>query len=232
VAAPPPPPPPPPLPEEPVAAVEAPKAGGLEASTRAWIEAVLGEKLGECALQEELKDGIVLCNLMNALKPGVCVKPSTSKMPFKQMENVAAYLGACKELGVAPFEMFMTVDLFENKNFQAVLFNLQSVGRIAQSLPGYAGPTFGAKVATANVRQFSETQMREGRNALSLTGKGSHGGATQAGMSLTGGKDIFKANHAGLEGLGASTPTFIGTGSHGRASQAGTIQRGNVAYPS
>ena len=40
----------------------------------------------------------------------------------------------------------MTVDLFEDKNFQAVLINLQSVGRIAQSLSGYAGPTFGAKV--------------------------------------------------------------------------------------
>ena len=83
---------------------------------------------------------------------GVCAKPSTSKMPFKQMENVASYLNACKELGVAPFEMFMTVDLFENKNMQAVLVNLQSVGRIAQSLPGYSGPAFGAKVATAKTR--------------------------------------------------------------------------------
>ena len=154
-------------------------AGDLEAETRAWIEAVLGEKLGECSLQEELKDGVVLCNLANALKPGSAVKPSTSKMPFKQMENVASYLAACKELGVRPFEMFMTVDLFENKNMQAVLVNLQSVGRIAQSLPGYTGPAFGAKVATANHREFSEDQLRAGRNSLSLTGKGSHGGATQ-----------------------------------------------------
>lgn len=40
-----------------------------EAATKGWIEAVLGERLGECSLQEELRDGVVLCNLMNKLKP-------------------------------------------------------------------------------------------------------------------------------------------------------------------
>lgn len=62
---------------------------------------------------------------------------------------------------------------------QAVLINLQSVGRIAQTLPGYSGPVFGAKVATANHREFTEDQLRAGRNAMSLTGKGSHGKASQ-----------------------------------------------------
>ena len=49
---------------------------------------------------EALKDGVVLCNLANAIQPGVCVKPSTSKMPFKQMENIGAYIKACAEIGV------------------------------------------------------------------------------------------------------------------------------------
>lgn len=41
-----------------------------------------------------------------ALAPqGCCPKPSNSKMPFKQMENVAAYLSACKDIGVRPFEV-------------------------------------------------------------------------------------------------------------------------------
>ena len=145
----------------------------LEAETREWVEAVVGEKLGECPLQEELKDGIVLCLLANKLKPGVCPKPSTSKMPFKQMENVAAYLKACVELGVRPFEMFQTVDLFENKNFGAVLTNLQSVGRVAQSLPGYSGPVFGAKMATATPREFSEAQLAEARAAAPFLNQGS-----------------------------------------------------------
>jgi len=194
--------------------------------TRAWIEAVLGERLGECSLQEELKDGVVLCNLMNVIKPGNCAKPSTSKMPFKQMENVAAYLASCQAFGVQPFEMFMTVDLFENKNFSAVLKNLNTVGRIAQTLPGYTGPTFGAKMATANYREFTEAQLREGQNGLTFMGKGSHGGASQAGM-FDNNKNVCKSTAAGLEGLGSSDPTFIGKGSHGRASQQGMVTRGS-----
>ena len=43
---------------------------GLEGECRAWIENVTGDKLGECSLQEELKNGVVLCNLINTIKPG------------------------------------------------------------------------------------------------------------------------------------------------------------------
>jgi len=169
---------------------------------------------------------VVLCNLMNAIKPGSCPKPSTSKMPFKQMENVAAYLACCPKLGVQPFEMFMTVDLFENKNFSAVLINLESVGRKVQTMPDYTGPVFGAKMATANYREFTEAQLREGQNGLTFMGKGSHGGATQSGM-FDNNKNVLKSTAAGLEGLGSSDPTFIGKGSHGRASQAGMVTRGS-----
>ena len=68
---------------------------------RMWIEAVTGEKLGESTLQEELKNGLVLCNLINCIKPGLVGKPSTSKMPFKQMENISMYLDGCTKLGGA-----------------------------------------------------------------------------------------------------------------------------------
>ena len=68
---------------------------------RMWVEAVTGEKLGESTLQEELKNGVVLCNLINCIKPGLVGKPSTSKMPFKQMENISMYLDGCTKLGGA-----------------------------------------------------------------------------------------------------------------------------------
>ena len=41
---------------------------GMEHKCRKWIEAVTGDKLGESTLQEELKNGVVLCNLINAIK--------------------------------------------------------------------------------------------------------------------------------------------------------------------
>ena len=57
---------------------------GMEHKCREWIEAVTGDKLGESTLQEELKNGVVLCNLINAIKPGLINKsanPNPSPNP-------------------------------------------------------------------------------------------------------------------------------------------------------
>jgi len=194
----------------------------LEAEARTWIEAVLEEPLGTRSLQEELKSGEVLCRLANKIKPGVVAKISAMKMPFKQMENIANYLNACTALGMPTFESFQTVDLFENKNMLAVVTNLHSLGRRAQIVPGFTGPALGAKLADANKRNFTAEQLAEAKAAPTLMGKGSHGGASQAGMTDHR-KCIVKTGHIDrLDGLGRSSEaTAIGMGSSGCASQAG-----------
>ena len=98
----------------------------MEAEARAWIEAVLGEPLGDETLHVILKSGVVLCNLINALKPGSIKKISTKKMPFMQMENISNYLAAVgpSGLGIPAFETFMTIDLYEEQNMQAVVLNV------------------------------------------------------------------------------------------------------------
>ena len=54
-----------------------------------WVEEVTGSKLGEMKDQidfgELLKDGSVLCSLINALQPGSVKKINTLKAPFKQV---------------------------------------------------------------------------------------------------------------------------------------------------
>ena len=106
----------------------------------------------------------------------------------------------------------------------AVLTNIHSLGRIAQRVPGFTGPALGAKLAEKTPRLFSEEQMREAAAAPTLlVGKGSHGGATQAGTFDTS-KNIAKvADVRGLEGLGSGSSTLINQGSAGLASQAGTV---------
>ena len=44
----------------------------MEAEAREWIEACLEEKLSSDVFQEALCDGVVLCNLINKIKPGCC----------------------------------------------------------------------------------------------------------------------------------------------------------------
>ena len=97
----------------------------------------------------------------------------------------------------------------------AVLTNIHSLGRVAQKVPGYSGPALGAKLATAHHREFTAEQLKEAAAAPTFLGKGSHGGATQAGM-VDRSKDINRVGGvSGTEGLGTGgDATFLGKGSH------------------
>ena len=123
---------------------------------REWIGAVTGTPLdSEKSLQDVLKDGITLCELINALMPDrKPLKPTTSKLSFKQMENIHSFLVAIAELGVRPFESFQTVDLYEGKNIIQVIDCIFAVSRSAEK-KGYQGPRLGPKLATANERAFT-----------------------------------------------------------------------------
>ena len=136
-----------------------------------WVGAVTGHKKPEgTSLQAWLKSGVVLCELMSTISPGSVEAPShaqsTVEMPFRQMENIAAYAKAARLYGVPEPDMFVTVDLFEGKDLAgsvpAVVQNLHSLGRVAQQR-GVTGPTLGAHLASTNVRRFSQAQRDEAR---------------------------------------------------------------------
>ena len=61
-----------------------------ELEVQKWIEAVLNEPFPKgLPYEEALKDGVILCQLMNALAPGAIAKINTSGANFKLMENVS-----------------------------------------------------------------------------------------------------------------------------------------------
>eukprot|EP00966_Prymnesium_polylepis_P041801 970813-Prymnesium_polylepis.1 len=73
------------------------------------------------------------------------------------------------------FELFTTADLYDDRNMDAVVTNLHSLGRLAQSF--YMGPALGAKLATANPRDFTEEQLNAGKHTVGGFGLGSHASA-------------------------------------------------------
>merc|ERR1712062_857162 len=85
-----------------------------------WIEEVIGAKL-EMEVKDQvdfgtvLKDGAVLCQLINAISPGSVKKINTMKAPFKQRENIEMYLKACAAYGLKEQDLFQVNDLYENK---------------------------------------------------------------------------------------------------------------------
>ncbi|KOB73829.1 Transgelin, partial [Operophtera brumata] len=142
--------------------------------------------------------------LVNDIQPNTVKKVNTSKMAFKCMENINAFLEAAKNLGVPAQETFQTVDLWERQNLNSVVICLQSLGRKV-GFPSYLGkpylgslltqtfeqlqagshgkPSIGPKESEKNVRNFSEEQLRAGQGVISLQ-YGSNKGATQSGINF------------------------------------------------
>lgn len=56
---------------------------GMADEAKEWIEMCLGERLPNEDLMDTLKDGTILCRLLNVVKPG-STKFKASKMPFVQ----------------------------------------------------------------------------------------------------------------------------------------------------
>jgi hypothetical protein len=171
-----------------------------------WIEAVLGKKLdlpGGGLLQDQvdfgtlLKDGILLCELINALRPGSVKKINTMKAPFKQRENIELFLKACEEYGMKAQDLFQVNDLYENKNLYMIVDNLFTLGGMAQKL-GFDGPVLGVKIASENRREFDAGVLKAGQSVIGLQ-YGSNKGASQAGMTAYGTGRQIRPDEATLQ---------------------------------
>ncbi|XP_072939977.1 myophilin-like [Epargyreus clarus] len=145
-----------------------------------WIKKLTGSPADTTGtaenLYEVLKDGTLLCHLVNAIQEGSVKKINQSTMAFKCMENINAFLEAAKKLGVPPQETFQTIDLWEKQNLYSVVICLQSLGRKAGN---YGKPSIGPKEADKNVREFSDQQLKAGQHVISLqygTNKGQQSG--------------------------------------------------------
>lgn len=200
----------------------------LEQEARQWIEAVTGEPLnpsvssdeplGADRFHEALKDGVALCKLADAIVGPGKVKANSSKLAFKQMENINNFLTACEKLGMSKVDLFQTVDLYEKQNMVQVVTTIHALGRKAQT-HGFTGPTLGPKEAQKNVREFTDEQMAAGQNVIGLQ-MGTNKLASQSGMSFGGQRHIndIKVDDASREG---SNVIGLQMGTNKGASQAG-----------
>merc|ERR1712038_66770 len=116
-----------------------------EAEVQSWIESVLGEKFPEGkAYEDALKDGVILCRLMNTLQPGIVKKIIETGPNFKMMENINRFHEALLNYGVEKHDLFQTNDLSEKKDIANVTNTLFALGRAVAKHPEWTGPTFSA----------------------------------------------------------------------------------------
>jgi hypothetical protein len=118
------------------------------------------------ALPISLKDGVLLCKLVNNIKPGTIPHINESPSAFKQMENISRFLRACRDLGVAEHSLFETVDLFECKDLGLVVSCIYQLGVAVQTtVPSFGGPHLGDKSMAATL--FSPEHSRVGGAGVS-----------------------------------------------------------------
>jgi len=122
-----------------------------------FIETVTGGKV-EGDFQSALKSGVLLCQLLNKLQPNSISRINTSKMPFKEMENVDAYIKACATVGVPSQYSFMTVDLYEAKNLNQVVQNIMSLKRQF----GYGFEKQSVDESGTQIKDYTSDQSTEG----------------------------------------------------------------------
>ncbi|KAJ2065639.1 Protein kinase of the Mitotic Exit Network [Coemansia sp. S146] len=100
-----------------------------------FIDAVLGLQLDASTLRDSLRDGVVLCHLINKLRPGAIKSINTRSLPFTQMENISNFLAAARKLGLESTDLFQTVDLYEGKNMPRVIMTLLTIARVVAGIP-------------------------------------------------------------------------------------------------
>jgi len=119
----------------------------MEKAVVQWINKVVGTNLksaGPEQLQKDLQDGVILCNLVNKIKPG-SVKDKDLKqsvgMNIIDKQRIAAYNAATKALGLPVHATFEGGDLRDGDNMTAVVNAIFAFGRLChdKNLPNSAG---------------------------------------------------------------------------------------------
>uniref|UniRef100_A0A5F8HBU5 Calponin-homology (CH) domain-containing protein n=1 Tax=Monodelphis domestica TaxID=13616 RepID=A0A5F8HBU5_MONDO len=99
---------------------------------RNWIEKITHLSIGN-NLQEGLKNGIILCELINKLQPGSVRPVNVSLLNAPQLENVLNFIRAILAYGVKPQDIFEANDLFENRNMTRVRATLAALAKLAKA---------------------------------------------------------------------------------------------------
>jgi len=120
---------------------------GLEKAVVEWIEDITElsmERLCASSVADWLKDGTVLCELANKVRPGSMKTVNLSTMPEQQMENITNFMNAARDMGVPESAMFGTSDLDEENIMGSVISCIYTFGGVVHvTRPEFTGPKLG-----------------------------------------------------------------------------------------
>ncbi|XP_053109647.1 LIM and calponin homology domains-containing protein 1 isoform X4 [Hemicordylus capensis] len=138
------------------------------AEAQKWIEQVTGRNFGGKDFRSGLENGVLLCELLNSIKPGLVKKINRLPTPIAGLDNIALFLRGCKELGLKESQLFDPGDLQDtssratvknpdcSRKLKNILVTIYWLGKTANSSTYYSG-------ATLKLKEFEGllTQMRK-----------------------------------------------------------------------
>uniref|UniRef100_A0A674PF98 LIM and calponin homology domains 1a n=1 Tax=Takifugu rubripes TaxID=31033 RepID=A0A674PF98_TAKRU len=122
-----------------------------------WIEAVTGKSFGDKDFRSGLENGILLCELLSAIKPGLVKKINRLPTPIAGLDNLSVFLRGCEELGLKGAQLFDPGDLQDTsiranlkdsdctRKLKNVLNTVFWLGKAASSCTSYSGPALNLK---------------------------------------------------------------------------------------
>ncbi|XP_031725932.1 LIM domain only protein 7 isoform X2 [Anarrhichthys ocellatus] len=146
-----------------------------------WIEAVTKKRFGSDDFRSALENGVLLCDLINKIKPGVIRRVNRLPTPIAGLDNLNVFLKACKKLGLKEAQLFHPGDLQDlstrvtvkhqetNRRLKNVLIAIYWLGRRAQCDRSYDGPylnfkAFEGLLGTALYKALQESSSQKGGN--------------------------------------------------------------------
>ncbi|KAM8733166.1 LIM and calponin homology domains-containing protein 1-like isoform 1-T1 [Acanthopagrus schlegelii] len=134
--------------------------GKSERTKKLWLpssQAVTGRCFGDKDFRGGLENGILLCELLSSIKPGLVKKINRLPTPIAGLDNLSVFLRGCEELGLKGSQLFDPGDLQDtstrsttkgsdcSRKLKNVLITIYWLGRAANSCTSYNGPTLDLK---------------------------------------------------------------------------------------
>ncbi|XP_078031119.1 LIM domain only protein 7 isoform X8 [Epinephelus lanceolatus] len=143
-----------------------------------WIEEVTGKSFGCNDFRAALENGVLLCDLINQLKPGIIKRVNRLSTPIAGLDNVNVFLKACGKLGLNVSQLFHPGDLQDlstranlrrdesNRRLKNVLITIYWLGRKANLDAFYSGPQLNFKAFEGLLGLALSKALDEGSNVF------------------------------------------------------------------
>ncbi|XP_062237783.1 LIM domain only protein 7b isoform X2 [Platichthys flesus] len=143
-----------------------------------WIQVVTGKLFGCSDFRAALENGVLLCDLINQLKPGIIKRVNRLSTPIAGLDNVNVFLKACGKLGLNESQLFHPGDLQDlstrvtlrrdesSRRLKNVLITIYWLGRKAHLDAFYSGPQLNFKAFEGLLGLALSKSLDEGSNVF------------------------------------------------------------------